>query len=215
MKLFLFAAAATVAFAVPTSAQLHDNAGKWAQPTTRAEAEAKAKAYFADRDTNHDGFVTPEEIRAGIEARMGKMQDMAFDRMDTDRNGAISREEFTARRGGPGRPRIAERRIERMSPDGARGGAAPGKREMRVMMMHKDGAGGGHVMMMMMTDTDKDGRISEAEAVSGALKMFDQTDTNRDGMVTMEERHAAMQAWGAKMRARMGDMPPPPPPPAG
>jgi Ca2+-binding EF-hand superfamily protein len=69
--------------------------------------------------------------------------------------------------------------------------------------------------MMMMTDTDHDGRISQAEAVAGALKLFDQTDTNHDGTVTPEERRAAMQAWGAKMREHMGDMPPPPAPPAG
>jgi Ca2+-binding EF-hand superfamily protein len=212
MKAILIGAA-VAAFAMPAVAQMADGPGKLYTQTTRADAEAKARAKFAERDTNHDGFITPEEIRVGIEARMGKMQDMAFDRIDADKNGAISREEFTARRDHPGGPRIVERRIERMAPDDVKDGPAPGKGEMRVMMMHKGGPDGGH--MMMMTDADHDGRISQAEAVAGALKLFDQTDTNHDGTVTPEERHAAMQAWGAKMHEHMGDMPPPPPPPAG
>lgn len=211
MKAILIGAG-IAALAIPAVAQMAAGPGKLFTPTTRADAEAKAKARFAERDTNHDGYITPEEIRAGVEARMGKMRDMAFDRIDTDKNGSISREEFMAHHDGFGGKRIVERRIERMSPDGTKDGA-PGKREMRVMMMHKGGLGGDH--MIMMSDTDKDGRISQAEAVAGALKMFDQADTNHDGTVTMEERHAAMEAWGAKMRARMGDMPPPPPPPAG
>ena len=205
MKAILIGAA-VAALAVPVVAQMHDGpGGKWMQPTTRAEAEAKARAHFAERDTNHDGFITRDEIRAGVEARMGKMQDMAFDRIDTDKNGTISREEFTARRDHPGGPRIVERRIERMTPDAVKDGPAPGGREMRVMMMHRGGAGGGH--MIMMTDSDKDGRISQAEAVAGALKMFDQADTNHDGTVTHEERGAAMRDWVMKMRETRGGEP--------
>ncbi|HTI31365.1 MAG TPA: EF-hand domain-containing protein [Sphingomonas sp.] len=202
MKAILLGAAAVLA--MPALAQMADRpAGRWAQPTTRADAEAKAKAHFAERDTNHDGFITPEEIRAGAEARMGKMRDMAFDRLDADHNGSISREEFMAR---PQMDRMVERRIERGGPDGAGEHHA-----MHVVMMQHGGPGGDH--MMMMADTDHDGKISQAEAVAGALKMFDGADANHDGTVTPDERHTAMEAWGAKMHDRMGDMMPPPPPP--
>ena len=210
MKLFLFAAAATVAFAVPTFAQMADGpAGKMMRSTTRADAEARAKAHFAKMDLNHDGFVTPEEIHAGIDQRMAAHRGEAFDRLDTDHNGTITREEFSARPDGPAGGRIVERRVERTTPDGDKDGK-PGMR----MMMHQGGPGGGH--MMMMTDTDKDGRISEAESVVGALKMFDMADANHDGTVTIEERKSAMQAFSARMHdGAMGDMPPTPPAPAG
>ena len=41
-----------------------------------------------------------------------------------------------------------------------------------------------------MADTNKDGRITLAEAESMALQHFDQMDTNRDGQVTPDERRA-------------------------
>lgn len=42
-------------------------------------------------------------------------------------------------------------------------------------------------------DTDKDGRISLAEAIAGAKRDFALQDTNHDGVVTPEERMAFMQ----------------------
>jgi len=90
MKAILIGAS-IAALAVPAMAQMAGGpAGKWTQSTTRADAEAKAKVRFAERDINHDGYITAEEIRAGVDARMGKMQDMAFDRVDADHNGTIS-----------------------------------------------------------------------------------------------------------------------------
>jgi 5-hydroxyisourate hydrolase-like protein (transthyretin family) len=214
MKAILMGASLAV-FAVPAMAQMAGGpAGRFTAPTTRAEAEAKAKERFAERDTNHDGFITADEIHADIMARMGERKDASFDRIDTDHNGTISREEYSARPAGPGGPRIVERHVERVTPD-ANGNVVPPKRDMRVMMMHKGGPDGGG--MIMMSDTDHDGRISQAEAVAGALKLFDETDTNHDGTVTMDERRAAMEAWGAKMgkmHGPMGDMPPPPAPPS-
>lgn len=206
MKAILFAAAATVAFAVPTIAQMQGGpAGQWTSPTTRAEAEAKARARFADTDANKDGFVTTDEIHARVEHHMAEARGRSFDRVDTDHNGTITREEYSAGRDAPDGPRIVVRRVERMSPEGAHGDK-PEHREMRVMMMHKGGVDGGG--MIMMTDTDKDGRISQAEAISGALKLFDQTDTDHDGSLSMEERTDAMRAWGAKMHdAPLADPP--------
>jgi hypothetical protein len=88
---------------------------------------------------------------------------------------------------------------------------------MEVRTLHRRGPDGSH--MIMMADTDKDGRISQAEAVAGALKSFDDTDTNRDGTVTGEERQVAMRKWVDRMRdwtgkAHAGEplVPPPAPP---
>ena len=42
--------------------------------------------------------------------------------------------------------------------------------------------------MIVMADTDKDGRITLGEAEALALQRFDQMDSNKDGQVTPEER---------------------------
>ena len=42
--------------------------------------------------------------------------------------------------------------------------------------------------MIVMADTDHDGRITLGEAESMALQHFDQMDYNHDGQVTREER---------------------------
>ena len=72
------------------------------------------------------------------------------------------------------------------------GDAAPkdGKEVRKhVMRMHGRGPFGAH--MIVMADTDKDGKITQAEAEALALQHFDRMDTNKDGQVTREERRAA------------------------
>ncbi len=218
MRVLLIAGAAGLAtYALPTLAQMAGGpVAAWGRAVTRTQAEEEARARFALADINKDGYVTRDEIRAGIEARLTEHRNMAFDRIDADHDGKITREEFSSRANGPAAPRIVERRLERVSPDGA---AKKDPRGMHVMMTRSGRPGGG----MMMSDTDKDGRISQAEAVGVALKRFDQIDSDHDGTVTPQERGAAMQdwrtrmrEWGGKMRAGSpGDLPlAPPPPPA-
>ena len=139
---------------------------------TRAQAEAKVRSHFAMLDTDKDGFVTAAEIGAMRGEAMGKM----FERMDADQNGSISRAEFdAAHMGGPG-------------------GRHGGDHGMKM------GRGGGR--MMMMADADKDGRVSQAEAVSGALAMFDRADTDKNGVLTSSERRSAWQAMRDAWRAK-------------
>lgn len=59
---------------------------------TRAEATAAVEKKFAEADTNKDGVISDAER----EAMRGRMHDMMFQRMDSDKNGQISREEFRA-----------------------------------------------------------------------------------------------------------------------
>lgn len=66
----------------------------------------------------------------------------------------------------------------------------------------KMGHGGGR--LMMMADADKDGRVSQNEAVAGALAMFDRADTDKNGTLTSEERRSARQAMRAAWRAKAG-----------
>lgn len=178
--------------------------------TTRAEVVQKVRDHFGRLDANKDGAVTKEEVASGrmelgtrfrdrhldhaeggaphVMMREGPIGDpnAAFDRLDVNKDGSISREEFTKAR----EKRIERRIVMREKLNG--GDAAPkdGKEVRKhVMRMHGRGPFGAH--MIVMADTDKDGKITQAEAEALALQHFDRMDTNKDGQVTREERRAA------------------------
>jgi Ca2+-binding EF-hand superfamily protein len=191
MKKFLYAGAALVALAaIPATAQPGQGRDRPAAPQTRAQLEAAVQARFARADADHDGFVTPEEVRARVEARRPDREarrddrrGQMFDRLDSDHDGAISREEFEARpamRGGEGGRRFAQR---------GRGGMT--------------GGFGGRVFERL--DADRDGRVALAEAERAALERFDRADSNRDGTISLEERQAAREAFRERIRERQGD----------
>ena len=150
---------------------------------TRAEAQQKASAMFARMDANGDGLLND----ADREARLAKR----FDAMDTDKNGAISREEFTAghdRKGrGAGKPDGMK------MGEGHKGGHHGG-------MGHGMGHGMGG-MLKGLADKNNDGAVSAAEFTEAHLAMFDKGDANRDGTLTAAERKAAMEKFHAEMKA--------------
>ena len=165
---------------------------------TRAEALQMVRDHFGRMDANKDGSITTDEIDA-LHAERAKDFDKfkergqpmelgdpnaAFDRLDTDKNGAISREEFAKGR----EQRIERRMVIREERDPAHQGAKTGKEARRAMRMHGMGGMGGH--MIVMADSNKDGRITLAEAEAMALQHFDEMDSNKDGQVTREERRA-------------------------
>lgn len=179
----LLLAAATPLLAQPGAAPM----APMAATMTRADIQTRVQAQFAKRDANRDGFLTTEELgrRGGgvNNRRMGGQQaqrdpNAAFDRMDTNRDGALTRDEFA---------RARDVRVERRA-------AMTQQRGMR-------GGGGGMMgaAMLRMADANRDGRVSLAEATSGALRHFDMVDTNRDGRITPEER-AAGRAHMRQMR---------------
>ena len=177
--------------------------------TTRAEVVEKVRGHFGKLDSNKDGSVTREEVMSGhmdlgkrfkelhgdhakggaphvmmLDGPMGD-PNAVFDRLDANKDGSISREEFAK-----GREKRIERRIvmRELRKDGA--GAPKDGKEVRkhVMRMHGRGPFGAH--MIVMADTDKDGKITQAEAEALALRHFDEMDANKDGQVTPEERRA-------------------------
>ena len=54
-------------------------------------------------------------------------------------------------------------------------------------------------------DANRDGRVSRAEASSGALSRFDRADANRDGTISLEERRSAREAFRGQRGERRGD----------
>ena len=160
---------------------------------TRAEVVGKVRDHFSRFDADKDGSITTAEIgaRHGKMAESGQPHVMvrehamrdpnaAFDRLDANKDGAISRDEFAK-----GREMRIEKRIVRR--EKIREARKDGK--LDAMRMHRMGGMGG-ARMIVMADTDKDGRITLPEAESMALQHFDKMDSNRDGQVTREERRA-------------------------
>jgi Ca2+-binding EF-hand superfamily protein len=165
---------------------------------TRAEMVTMVRDHFGRLDADKDGAVTTAEVaeRHGKMAGHGKhidgaapqMRDpnAAFDRIDANKDGSISRDEFAKAREQRHEKRIVikEQRHEK-------------RREMR---RHRMGGLGG-ARMIVMADTNKDGRITLAEAEAMALQHFDQLDSNRDGQVTPEERRAGRPMMIKRMQA--------------
>ena len=161
---------------------------------TRAETVAMVRDHFTRLDGDRDGAITTAEAAAGRGAMGHRMREggprrmemrdpnAAFDRIDANKDGMISRDEFTSVRQQRIEKRV-ERRVER------REGAGDG--QQRVIRMHRRGGGMGGARMIVMADTNRDGRITLAEAEALALQHFDRMDSNRDGRVTSEERRAA------------------------
>ena len=168
---------------------------------TRDEVVKHVRDMFAKLDINRDGFITRQEVDAlhqkmvGAMGTAGDMQQRLaehgimmgdrgamFDRLDTNHDGNISRQEFMARQ-----PEVRQERVMILSNrEGVPGvPGAPGVPGMR-MHMHGMGGLGGH--LFDMADANHDGRVSLAEAQALALAHFDKADTNHDGRITPDER---------------------------
>jgi Ca2+-binding EF-hand superfamily protein len=174
---------------------------------TRAEVVRHVSDMFARLDTNKDGYITRGEVDAlhqkmvGAMGMAGDMQhrlaergimmgdrSAIFDRLDTNHDGNISRQEFMA-----GHGQAREARVMILSNREGVPGAAPppGVPGMR-MHMHGMGAGMGMGIgrLFDMADANHDGRVSLAEAQAAALAHFDKADVNHDGRITPDEhRH--------------------------
>ena len=62
---------------------------------SKAEADAslpRLAKHFDQIDTNHDGQISPEELKAAHQ----NMKNAMFDKMDANHDGVISRDEFNA-----------------------------------------------------------------------------------------------------------------------
>ena len=172
---------------------------------TRDEAVKHVREMFAKLDSNRDGIVTREEVDAlhqkmmsamgvagDLEKRLGDHgimmgdRNQVFDRLDTNHDGSISRQEFTS-----AAPQVRQERVMIIR-DRAGGAPMPGGPAMERIRMHGAGMGrgfGGH--LFDMADTNHDGRLTLPEAEAAALAHFDKADLNHDGRITPDERAQA------------------------
>jgi len=173
-------------------------------PQTRAELQTKIQERFAKMDLNKDGFVTQDEIKAGMDARMKERADKRFAALDTDKSGSISREEFDA-----GRAKVREgfKAKREQTADAGKPGHRrdPGMRGHHWGGKMRGGPGGG---MFATADANKDGKLTLAEMQARPLQWFDSIDTNKDGTISPEERKAAFDKMRQTRMERRGQTPP-------
>jgi Ca2+-binding EF-hand superfamily protein len=168
---------------------------------TRNEVVTHVRDMFARLDTNRDGFITREEADAADQKMAGDMREKfakrlaergtpmapgatmasgsGFDRLDLNKDGVITRDEFNQ-----ARSTMNERRVIVMREGGP---GAPGMPDMQGMKMRMHGMRlGGH--MFETADANRDGRVSLQEMTDSALRHFDSADANHDGQLTPDER---------------------------
>lgn len=129
-------------------------------------------------------MIPPETLEVSLQR-----SDRMFDRMDTDRDGAITEAEITAMG-------------QRARGEGGQGPGAPGR---------GGGRGAGMMAQMLATaDTDGDSRITREEMRTSATTRFREQDRNGDGLVSADERPAFPGRPGPGFGAQpsMDPMPP-------
>ena len=160
-KHLLMAAPLVAAAAVPANAQAQSAAPAAPQQLpSRAEVVTKLDEGFNRVDTNHDGFLSRDEISAAGAKAIAQAQQTVdekvkeeFNKLDTDKNGQLSLAEFKA----------AAKVAAKASPEEA----------------------------LQRLDANKDGRISAAEFKASTLANYDKVDANHDGKITPEEASKA------------------------
>jgi len=223
VAIFMGGAALAAQSSTPTQPARAARHGRFAQPSTRAEVQARTAAMFARLDTNHDGFVTKDELAATEAQREQKAQARAqrfdpskmFDRFDTNHDGKITADEVAAAHAR--RARSASAATARSA--GFRGLFARADvnkdnvltraefdamgQQLKARMEHASLARGGMATRMFdRSDANKDGRVTLAEMQQSALAQFDRMDLNHDGTVTPDERKQARQLFRSQRKPR-------------
>jgi hypothetical protein len=143
---------------------------------TRAEFDAAQRARFDGVDANKDGSATPAEFKASRKAQAGAMRAASmierFDELDTDRNGQLSRTEFSTR------PVLNGREGHQRHEGGHRGG--------------RDGPGPNGPGPAKRAGANADVTLTLGEFTARGAEVFTKADANKDGVVTVTE----MQSMG-------------------
>ncbi|MEZ2130877.1 MULTISPECIES: EF-hand domain-containing protein [unclassified Sinorhizobium] len=128
---------------------------------TKEEAMAGVDRIFDSIDTNHDGSITPGEIRQYRQAQMQKMREGNQDPADTA-------------------PAPQADNGEQARPDDA-------QRAERHMHHWRHGNMMRASLMFRRIDRDENGQISKQEAEAAMERLFTRMDRNKDGVISIDD----------------------------
>ncbi len=159
------------------------------QGPTRAQVQERAATAFDRMDANVDGQIDAADRGEA----QGERLRARFDSADTNRDGSLAFEEYSAARDNM-RDQWAGRGERGM---GRRGGRHSGGER-------GDGNRGGMGLMRLAANADANGdrAISEAEFNTAVTAHFDRADANDDGVMTREEGQALRQTMRSEAQAR-------------
>ena len=187
----------------------HERKRGWRREVSKEDFDAKTRSRFAKWDADSDGVVDATEAEARIARRIerrfnrhgSRRLKRMLRRLDTDRDGKITREEMEARvterfkrmdLTSDGRitdddlpPMLRGRDFLSREVGARRGHHRGGQRQRgrgRRMMRHLSGA-----------DTDKDGVVTLQELQDKASKRFERFDRNKDGSLDKTDRAALIK----------------------
>lgn len=153
---------------------------------TQAEFMAAAADKFDATDTNFDGVLTKDEMKARRESRRAERRERKFDRMDTDGNGVISKAEMAAAEDMRTTKRQA-RRLARLDTNGDSVISDTEKAAAKAKRAERRGKGRMDRLKRVKRDADGDGLITRAEFDAATEAMFLRLDSNGDGVLTKGE----------------------------
>jgi Ca2+-binding EF-hand superfamily protein len=169
------------------------------KPVKRSEFDATIKAEFAEADLDHNGLVTLQEVHAARDAKLAKLIDQRFAGVDSNHDGTISRDEFTAWQRQMGSPDAADLTVEAEN-DRQLDQAAAEKADGQHRWGHHGGEGAGELLvapvdanLIVNADSNHDMALSLAEDLAWQDARFDAADSDHDGELSESEIRALRQ----------------------
>ena len=138
---------------------------------TRDEVKAGVDKIFDQIDTNHDGEITPGELRA---YRQERIKEWKAERAKADGDQGNSQAQNDQSKG------------DQAGADDNGGNNEPRHHGHHGRFMHEAGLMRG-MMMFHRIDKDENGQISKQEAEDAANKLFDRMDRNHDGVISLDD----------------------------
>jgi Ca2+-binding EF-hand superfamily protein len=158
----------------------------------QTEFQTTRDKWFADLDVNKDSFVTADELKAfgdkmhaewakkhgdqaadKPEGKHGDFSQHILERVDTDKDGKISKAEFDAE---------GSKLFAKLDENG------DGKIAQNELPQRHWARFGGEMFDRM--DVDHDGKVTKAEFQAAGEKMFQRMDKNSDGIIEKDEMSA-------------------------
>ncbi|GEM_PF-1837473 len=159
------------------------------------EIKALKQQNFSAYDSNQDGFLSSEELRQGMEDKRVEKMNSRFSALDTDQDGALTLQEWQAKSA-----RNPDRQAMRFTQmDSNKDGKLTREELQTVMLNHKPKADAQWTPenAFARMDADHDNKLS-LEEFSSNMPLFSKLDANNDQVLTTDELNAAGSLPGVR-----------------